>query len=582
MKWYRLGNVYVTSFTGNNVISSVKEDNAEMTKVAAITSLVAGSFFHDFSNQRIYIYPTAGDNPNSSGKTYMFYTWIGFSDSQADFEIQGEDMLPYYPVIQSKDVPPFTMQITELFKGEITFQFGQIKLNYPEWALSNFGNYVFINSDITIKYGENEDTAYADYTSVVWGLIENIMFSEIGLTVTIKDLRDRLYSTIPPNRFLVSDFDYLPTGIHYQTRPVLLGEKTGIQPNLISTIVDTYEITQTSFLFGDFAMQSIDAVYKDGVLLSTPADYSEDLTNGQFTLTASPGSSTITCDAKGLKISRDFSTSTWNNTYSQNIADITFFCLKLQNIEDSYIDETSFETLQSGSTGIECGDLVNQEIDFKEKLKELQTTGKFHLLPTADGQIEVISYRRSDTASVQLTNEYYSELTIKKTSADILNRVLIRYDKNPVYNETETESGETLGDYQYYRRVNDSTGHKYQVVKMENFKTIINNESDAENLSHDFISLYERPTEWIDFKTFHDAIGYQLLEKIGISYSELIEGADTSIYSQEPFILMAKIINWDGYIQLKLRKDPATVAGQPIDDHNFNHIQDHNFNEVTT
>jgi hypothetical protein len=581
MKWYKLSNIFVTGYTGKTPIVSLKENNAELSRKTAATSMTAGSFFHDIASQLVYMWPADSDNPNSNGKTYIFYVWIGFCDDQADFAIQGEDSIFYFPVINSKQVPPFSMSITELFKGDITFQFGEIKINYPEWGLYNLDNYIWINSTMVVKAGSDE-AVYGDYDAVLWGLVENIVFSTAGVVFSIKDIRDRLYSNIPPDRFLLSDFDYLPASIHYRTRPVLVGEKTGMQPNRISTLVYIYEISQTSFSFGDFSIESIDAVYKDGVLLATPADYSEDLANGRFTLTASPGFSVITCDAKGLKIGRNFSTQTFNNAYSYNIADITFFYLKLQGIEDSYVDESSFLTLQSNSTGIECGDLLNSEVQFIEKLKELQITGKFHLLPKSDGKIEVISYSRSDAPDVQLTDEYYNDFIIGRSSADILNRVLLRYDKDPVYIEQETEGGESLGNWKFFKRLKDSIGYKYQVVKGENFKSIVNNEGDAENLANDFISFYERPTETITFKTNHEAIAWQLLKKIGITYTEIINGASTTIYDEEPFILISKTIAWAGYISLTLRKDPATIQGRYWTDHNGAIITDHNGDGITT
>jgi hypothetical protein len=591
MKWYISDsnpNIFVTGYTGITAIVSIKEDNKAFDRETSILGMAASSYYHDLNNQLVYIWPADSSNPNSNGKTYMFYIWIGICDSQAEFEIQGEKSIFYFPAIDSKNTPPFSQQINELFKGDITFQYGEIKLKNPEWGYYHLNDYIFINSTAVVKTGA-DDAAYGAYTSVLWGLIENVTFSNAGVTLSVKDIRDRLYSTIPPDRFLLSDFPYRPEAIAYRTRPVLVGEKTGMQPNLISSITDTYEISQTVFTFGSFAIESIDAVYKDGVLLSTPADYSEDLANGRFTLTASPGTSTMTCDAKGLKITRNFSTKAWSNTYSYNIADITFFFLKLQNIEDSYLKESTFLTLQTNSTGIQCGDLVNQEVDFKEKLKELQTTGRFHLLPTADGQIEVISYRRSDAPSIQLTNEYYTDFVIKRDVRDILNRVLIRYDKNPVYIDNETEGGEALADFQYNRRVKDSVGHKYQVIKMSNFKTIINNEGDAENLGNDFISLYERPTETISFKTNHEAIGWQLLDKIGITYTELLKeilgvttAVETTIYNEEPFILIAKSIAWNGYITLTLRKDPATIKGRYWTDHDGAIITDHTGAGITT
>lgn len=581
VNWIQLSTIFVTGYSGKTAIVSIKEENLELSRKTAVINMTAGSFFHDLANQLLYIWPAGSDNPNSNGKTYILYVWIGFCDNKGDFAIQGESNIFYFPVIDIKQVPPYSTSITELFQGDITYQFGEIKISYPEWGFLNFNNYIWINSTITVKYGA-DNAVYNDYDSILWGLVESVTFSSAGVTFSIRDIRDRLYSGIPPDRFLIESFPYIPDEIHYRARPVLTGKKKGIYPNRISTQEYIYEISQTAFLFGSFNLEEIEAVYKDGVLLTVSTDYTEDLANGRFTLTANPGSSIITCDAKGLKISRNFSTKTWNNTYSSNIADITFFYLKLQNIENGYIDEESFLLLQSNSTGIECGDLVNAEVLFVEKIRELQITGKFHLLPTATGKIEVISYRRSEPPTIQLTDEHYTDIMINQSSQDILNRVLIRYNKNPFFIEEITDGGETLGDWEYFRREKDAIGHKYQLIKMQNFRTIANNVGDAENLANDYISLYERPTETISFSTNHKAISWQLLQKIGITYSEIIRGTPTIIYNQEPFIIISKSINWDGYINLTLRKDPAIISGQPIDDHNYNHVQDHNFNEITT
>lgn len=580
--WYLLSSVFVSGFTGTTAIVSVTENSVELDRESAVSDMAAGSFYHDLTNQRIYLWPTESDNPNTNGKTYMFYVWLGFATDGVTFAIQGEADYQYPPVLNIDSVPPYTMQINELFSNNVTAQFGAVKIHYPEWTYQYKDSYVWINAIAIVKYAENAAAAYGSYDTIVTGLIQKIDWGDQGVTLQIQDVRDRLFSTIPPDRFLLEDFPYLDGNIHFNTRPVLVGEKLGIHPNRVNTITFTYEITQTSFDFHNFSMESIDAVYLDGVALSTPADYTTDLANGQFSLTADPGDGVITCDACGLQIARDFSLSAWDDTYTENIADITFFYLRLQGIAGAYLDESTFETLQTAKTGVQCGDWLFEEIEFAEKIKELQITGQFHLLPSSDGRLKIVRYSRSEAPTIIMRDYDYSNFVISRDSNLILNRVLVRYDRNPEREAAETEGGESLGQYTYYRRIEDPTAHKYQVVKMKNYKSIINNPGDAENLSNDLISLFERPIETINFQTGHEAISCGLLDKLSITKTALIGGAQYTIYDEEPFVITKMTINWSGFIQIEARKDPATVLGQNIQDHDFIDLEDHAFNNITT
>ena len=582
MQWYPVGILFVAKYTGGPV-SSIKENGIELTKKASVSVMVAGSFFHDKVNQRVYIWPAGSDSPNTNGKTYIFYTWIGFCDTgEADFEIQGEDSIFYYPVLDTKRIPPFTMQIPALFIGQAVTQFGNIKIAWPEWTFYNLNNYIWVNSSVYIKYGESGD-AYGSYKTAVVGLIKRISPGETGMDITIKDIRERLYTSIPPDRYSQSDFPYLDDDMVDEPRAVLVGEKENIKPACIDTINFKYEITQTSFDLRDFEMESIEAVYKAGVLLSTPADYSTDLPNGRFTLTVDPGTDEITCDATGLKIKRNFTTNTYSDLFTSNIADITFFYLNiLQKIEAAYLKESTFLTLQSWASYVECADYLNVEIDFIEKLKELQPTGTFHLLPTTDERLEVIPYSRSEAPDAQIDNKWFNNFQVTRNPDTVLTEIDIRYNRSPIPSILETEGGESLGDFSHWVFQNPGAGYKYQTKKRGEFRTIINNVGDASNASLLLSALHSAPEEKITFKTNYDAIDWGLMKKIGITYSYFKDRIKQHLYEEDSFFITKKTIKWDGQIDLELRKDIAVIAGQPIDDHNFNHVQDHNLNEMQT
>jgi hypothetical protein len=583
MVWYQISNVFVTGFDYGSPVALIKEDNVELARENQVSDMAAGSFFHDLENQLIYVWPVDSDNPNSNGKIYMFYVWIGFCDTRADYAIQGENSIFYIPAISLDNVPPFSQSIGELFTSQVVSSFGDIQLIAMEWLYENYDKYVWINSEASIKYGPL-DGDYSNYVEVLYGLIRNVSLTESGFNLQFVDIRDRLYTEIPPDRYLKSTFPYISPTIQFNARAVLVGEKSGITASLVDTVNYVFEISQVAFNFHTFpGIEEISTVKKDGITLTIGADYTLDLANGQFTLTSNPGDSVITVDAKGLKIGRDFDTQSWNGNYSENISDITFFYLLIQGIEPAYIVESSFEDLQGRKTGQQCGDWLFQEIPFEEKLKELQTTGQFHLFPDSTGKLKAVPYSVSDAPSILIGNEYFKDFSISRNNEKILNKILLRYDREPVLSTTETDStGEGLSIYKYYRLTDKSTAFVYQAVKAKNFKTIINNEGDAENAANDLMALFNRPIDRVSFQTFPDALSWNILEKIGVTYYVIINNERLLIYDNISFVITGRSIAWNGYIAISARKDPATYSGLYWTDETAQVITDEAGDGITT
>lgn len=90
--------------------------------------------------------------------------------------------------------------------------------------------------------------------------------------------------------------------------PLTYGLVRNMTPILADPATETYYVNQG-------AIESIDAIYDDGVLLA-PIQYSVNLSTGAFTLVASPAG-TVTADVKGMKVS-----GTWLSSTQQIITDI--------------------------------------------------------------------------------------------------------------------------------------------------------------------------------------------------------------------------------------------------------------------
>lgn len=669
MIWYQLSNIFVTVFTGKE-IAEIRESGTLLSKKSSFATMTAGSFFHNLSNQKLYLWPVGSDNPNSNGKFYTAAIWFGYSDGPANFPIQGQDIAPYLPIIDTANTPPFTQAITELFTGDTTFQYGSVKLNDPGYWFDITNKFSFENASFFVKFGES--ASYSDYATAACGQINKITISESGVEFQTTDMRTAVYNTIPPGRFLKEDgFPYLDENIHFNPRPVLVGQKWGIPANCVDTVNLKYEVSQTVFDFGSFSLESIDAVYLGENTIS-PTDYTVDMANGQFTILAQEfyfnlgalarvvyptqynmqaeiqdelgdtyiigvkiinatsrvyelddpihcngqalmilsiivetteinpawytlqeyayqftllsekyvnqggmligftptgdpilvSENIITCDAKGLQISRDFSTQNWTSLFSENIADITFFMLALQGITPDLIDESSFVQLQDVAAGLHCADWIDVEVDFLSKLKELQTTGLFHLLPDQNRKLSISMYSKTGPIEEEIGMEVIGQLTVSSDASSLLTKVLLRYDRQPASETTETDGGETLADFSFYPHTQSQAGQKYNIDRMRNFKTILNNEQDARTVADIIGGLYSTPPKFATFQTNKDAIAWQLLKRIGITYYHLTPTGTNYIFQSTPFIILQKAVSWNNAVTITAIADQKTATGQ--------------------
>lgn len=438
--WNQVGSsdIFQVTYIGIE-LAEVEENGIQLDKLAN-PSLTSGSFYHDVANQVLYLRASDDSNPNTNGFNYVGFSWFGFcdrqpDDSRIDFEIQGGDSVYYYPFLDTKRMAPINQAVNQFYFSNVITSFGGLKFSGAAFFYDLKGKYEFNNADVVIKYGD-VGAAYGNYITFFHGLINDPKWSDNGFEINVKDLRLREFGSIPPGRFLISDYPKIKTDSINLPIPVLLGSKTNITPILIDTEIFKYKVTQTTFNSVTFDMEELTAVKKDGVLLTVTTDYTVDLSNGEFTLVDDPGDGIITCDAKGLQIEYDFSGEVFTGNYSDNIVDITFFILNvLDEIDKDMIDLDSFDNVKDKTGTLICGDYIQQEIDTINYIPILQATGTFHLISDSEGNLRLTPYR--STGAVEKTfvdSDYLKGFKFGDDTKSFFVRIIINYDLDPTTN----------------------------------------------------------------------------------------------------------------------------------------------------
>jgi len=573
MLWYQLSPIlWATGFDGDPItgaeICEVKEDNTPLTEEAVgVGSMTSGEWYQDRTNDILYLIAPDDSNPNTNGKTYVAYTWLGFTNNQESgseicFEIQGRDALYYKPAIQSSRMGTVKSAITDFWQSNITIDVGDVVFTNTAWWYENRDSYLWHFADVAIKTGDQE-TAYGSFTDVFYGALKEPRYSDKEIVIGLEDIRWRELTWIPIDTYSTDDYPDMAEDYVGYPIPILFGQKSNITPIEIDDTIYKYKICQTVFNGTTYAINAINNVYKDGVALATPADYSEDLNNGEFTLTADPGDSEITCGANGIKCHYDFAGNSFDGVASTNAAEFVLFLINVvKNVPDARIDFSAFETLRDNKSTVTCADYIHEEIEFREWIKLAQASIQFNLLPSVDGQITVKEYIVSDAASITYDTVVtpdggiYSDMLNFQSpeSSTVYSKIAINYNYRP-----------TAGTWKTATVEDTSIGYKYQQTGTLTLDTIIRNAESAGDMASIYLNFFKVPAEYVSFISTGQYEDFDMLAMDKILLSRTIldgDGNEVDIYDGETFLVKDVEKNLsDGTKIITGRKDVAQARG---------------------
>ena len=298
-------------------------------------------------------------------------------------------------------------------------------------------------------------------------------------------------------------------------------------------------------------IQAINAVYQTtgaGVksTLTTGVDYSEDLNNGEFTVSAAIAEGdTITCDAQGLKC--DFE----DSTYAYLLADFLYFLYVTINGVSKYrLDLPSLLDLKANRI-LNCGKWIGSEMGSVDFAIEMKKTGVFQTYVRLDGTIVFHAYS-SDVASDALY--FYNEDYVVKPQEE--------EDTEQCFKEVAIKSCyKPNGGYYEYEEVaeEDATEWNHNEKERLTLETILATQFQARDLRDNYLNMVKNPPSVITFTLKSPALLLNPTDKVYLNYTEVDDAGDTITIFDDEVVRILKLVKDlnTGYVQVTAMRDNA-------------------------
>ena len=523
----------------------VSADGVALSKQTSYANCDAtpDSFYFSFFGRTLHVRLTSGDNPGSqlSGDTYDHNIIGTFTIGIVNGQFAGDDCIDFipegctYPIyyepwLNENSLSSLSASVAANFESAMEVQFGSISFLNTGWWYVYRHYFLWNNRDVKVKVGMLGDS-YSDFETIFVGRVRNLKVSDESATFELVDNRVGALYSLPTKRYSLDDFPNLDPDAVNRPIPILFGQKTNITPIEINTASFVYKISDTIWGGVTFALQSIDAVYRAGSMLTVTTDYTVDLNNGQFTLLVDPGDAVITCDAKGIKDAFDMATGLKTGAYSENVANHLFFIFNILNsIPVARMDLASFLELQTARTQ-KIALLIDTDIPTMDVNRLFQQSTIYHFLPLLDGTFAARYYRRVVPAGT-LELQYYdlNGFAVSDQAENVYYSVIVKYDKDP-----------TTGIYKTVSTIDPKVESDQSEKKTFEVETALRDVSEAESVMGFYATLLNAPADKLE--TEISLIGKNLLptDKLKVSRSIETDSGQIVILSEEIYVLLETV-----------------------------------------
>ena len=214
--------------------------------------------------------------------------------------VTGSGDSPAKTLYEARIVEPISFERSMFSAGKIgglsRTNFGQLVLGNVDAGLDAMAGYAFDGRTVVVKIGSDTD-AYSDFTTIFTGTADSIEFDDALISVRLKDKQLLFQTPVQGTLYAGSGGTEGGDDLKGKPKPLTFGKVNNITPVRVDVANAIYQVH-------DGQIEAIDAVYDNGVLVAT-ADYTNDLTNGRFTLD-SVSTGTITADVQGAKPSGSY------------------------------------------------------------------------------------------------------------------------------------------------------------------------------------------------------------------------------------------------------------------------------------
>jgi hypothetical protein len=214
--------------------------------------------------------------------------------------VTGSGDSPAKTLYEARIVEPINFQRSMFQLGKIggasRTNFGQLVLGNADAGLDAMAGYAFDGRSVVVKIGGETDV-YADFTTIFTGTADSIEFDDTTVSVRLRDKQLLFETPVQGTLYAGSGGTEGGDDLKGKPKPLTFGKVFNITPVRVDVANAIYQVH-------DGQIEAIDAVYDNGVVVAT-ADYTNDLTNGRFTLD-SVSTGQITADVQGAKPSGSY------------------------------------------------------------------------------------------------------------------------------------------------------------------------------------------------------------------------------------------------------------------------------------
>jgi len=489
---------------------------------------------------------------------YSSYTIIIRNQTAASSDINIDDvevcryrrMADCKTYLNLDSIPSVYQMVGDYYQPDEQIQFGAIKFKNTDnwfWSRRLDDGYLWHNKSVKLfvaLISDNYDELAVFFTGVT-------RTPRLGVVTEI-DVNDRrvLLQKIPTEKFDSTNYPNCEDAWKDKEIPILFGSVEGINPPQCNTSNYTYKVSQTDFDGVTYPIYSVLSVYKDGSLLSTPADYSVDLNAGTFTLMADPGDSEITCRAQGICCDTVTSGS-GTKSYTEYIGFFVFFLYTiLNNISKYDINLASILDLNS-RRNFGCGHWINSLTDSIDVMQKWKETGVFQSFAELNGMHKFHAYSAdvSSEAPYFYNEDYHSELIIGEDTDQCYKKVTAKGDYHPADDYFEDISTAT----------EDSTEYEHDEREEIEFEVITYLAFTVRDIASNYLSILKDPIEILTVTLPAKALLLNPCDKAYFSYSRTDEDGteltilDDTVYR---FVALNKDVN-RGLVEAKLIRDKS-------------------------
>jgi hypothetical protein len=430
---------------------------------------------------------------------------------------------PYLPYITTAGMPELHQSVSPFHESAMTMEFGSLQFLNDGWWYEQVQKYYWNLKDVVIRFGA-KDFTYDQYEDVFHGLARYPKASDLIVSVDVIDHKAFTYKNVPLTTYEVDNYSELEDGAEGTPIPIIYGEFEEVVATCInasSGIVggkDPY-----TFKLACHELEAIVNVWKNGQLLATPADYSVDPANGEFSLVADPGQAFVVAHVKGRKCG------ILDGAYSENVADILFDLLTTYaGVEFSYIELKSFLDLQSGRSQ-KHHLYLSTSSPALESVRTLQVSALFHLSPLLNGQLGAFRYYEgTDSNTPVVVDEEIEDFGLEFDTEGVYKTIQINYGLLP--SENHYSSVEIVSAKTEWKHGNELTLPLTTSLRLQ---------ADAEELGAYYVGVLQDPlkkvTGILPSKIFSSFPG----SKVIITKTRLLsDGTVYSVLASEPYRLL--------------------------------------------